>query len=433
VAAVAVEDSQLQFTSDRHTCAIAMSDSEAKLTFNCSLATPDGTSNGGAALSAKVTKLEAAVGEIQHWATKTSGKRFDYEFGGTGSSYKGDASDCLGILEENPKAESGVYDIDLLGNKKKVYCDMTTNGGGWTLFANALDTSKNCHEDGAGTFTSFDQTTPFRLSDEEIRALQGSGNGMMWYSEPDYCGSEHHENSQYKDNAHGCTGQLFWKYGEGENCAGKCRFSSSTGENGSIKTCSAKYAGPYHRDGHGRPGHNGLAAIGNGGTTGSCGMYFMWCYQGSMFRDQHPVHSVEDAHFYVRRTKPAPVKYTWRLESDHERMWNLADVATYKNGKRNNLKAPCSASSSYSTQTCENAFNGVMTGGDNWSCDWNVEQPTYWVEWKGPAADTIKIWQSGHEHSRATLTYEGKICHLDLARVRGRYVEFNLAEVCTEM
>ena len=111
-------------------------------------------------------------------------------------------------------------------------------------------------------------------------------------------------------------------------------------------------------------------------------------------------------------------------------MWNLADVATYKSGERNNLNAPCSASSSYSTQTCENAFNGIMTGGNSWSCDWNVQQPTYWIEWKSPAADTIKIWQSGHEHSRATLTYAGKTCQLEL-NGNGQYIEFNLSEVCT--
>ncbi len=41
--------------------------------------------------------------------------------------------DCADILQRNPTAGSGVYNIYPLGESHSVFCDMETDLGGWTV------------------------------------------------------------------------------------------------------------------------------------------------------------------------------------------------------------------------------------------------------------------------------------------------------------
>jgi len=212
-------------------------------------------------------------------------------------------SSCKAIKNANPDASDGTYTIVLSDSSDlEVYCDMA-GAGGWTLLANQQQTSNNCQSGAVGTFTSLTQSSSYRLSDDQIADIQGSGDGHFRYSEPGY-------NSCSGDGE--CTESVYWKYDAGVGTKNH-DFHSNTGtsgfnKNGNLHHCSTKLNGDYYgEDGGtcyryangsnddgtgannglcGYTSHYGLDTWATGGPhNGHCGMYFIWCYGSELYRD----------------------------------------------------------------------------------------------------------------------------------------------------
>lgn len=122
-------------------------------------------------------KCHTAGGEITWWVRSP---------GGVGSKENPGLS-CLHVLKANPKTNGrdGAYWLKLSSGVKRVYCEMTTHGGGWTAFLSAtngqnLNAWPSASEMGTNWITKYKPLSAtsmqhqFKLSADDINGIRTS-------------------------------------------------------------------------------------------------------------------------------------------------------------------------------------------------------------------------------------------------------------------
>ena len=103
--------------------------------------------------------------------------------GGLGSSAGEAATSAKAILADNPSASSGAYWILVQGVATELYCDMTTDGGGFMLCGKYNATGgSNTGSNGVSNLNNLTASVnaTYKLSDANIKSLAATSSQYEW-------------------------------------------------------------------------------------------------------------------------------------------------------------------------------------------------------------------------------------------------------------
>ena len=104
-------------------------------------------------------------------------------------------ADCAEILVENPTSQSGVYEITPAGTQqiKQVWCDMDTDGGGWTVFLKRIDGSVDFYQNIAAYTEGFgDVCGEYWLGLDALHAMTSAKTYQIRADMSDWDGASAH-------------------------------------------------------------------------------------------------------------------------------------------------------------------------------------------------------------------------------------------------
>ena len=105
------------------------------------------------------------------------------------------AADCADIVHRYPTIPSGVYSIKLAGTgqMKQVWCDMDTDGGGWTVFLKRIDGSVDFYQDLATYTEGFgDVNGEYWLGLDALHAITTAKTYQLRADMSDWAGESAH-------------------------------------------------------------------------------------------------------------------------------------------------------------------------------------------------------------------------------------------------